>query len=133
MAAGFVSGAAALVCLALAPIAAPPLANALFGRGLPLLIVALLNGPIALFAVWRSRPRGARVAVAAQVTFVLWAWAVGQWPYLVPPDLAIQGSAAPNSTLTAMLVVTGIGMALLLPSLWLLFRVFKARNPTVIL
>lgn len=133
MAAGFVSGAAALVCLALAPIAAPPLANALFGRGLPLLIVALLNGPIALFAVWRSRPRGARVAVAAQVTFVLWAWAVGQWPYLVPPDLTIEGSAAPNSTLTAMLVLTGIGMALLLPSLWLLFRVFKARNPTVIL
>ena len=131
--AGFVSGLAALACLALAPIAAAPLASALFGRGLPLLFLALLNGPIALVAVWRSRPRVARIAVAAQVTFVLWAWAVGQWPYLVPPDLTIQGSAAPSSTLTALLVVIGVGMALLLPSLWLLFRVFKARNPTVII
>ena len=130
--AGFVSGVAALACLALSPIAAPPLASALFGRGLPLLLLALLNGPIALFAVWRSRPRIARIAVAAQVTFVLWAWAVGQWPYLVPPDLTILGSAAPSSALTALLVVTGVGMVLLLPSLWLLFRVFKARNPTVI-
>ena len=60
---------------------------------------------------------------------MLWAWAVGQWPYLVPPDITIQDAAAPNATLTALLVVIGIGMALLVPSLWLLFRIFKARNP----
>ena len=131
-AAGLVAGVAAIVSLVLAPVAAPSLASALFGRGLPLLILALVNGPIALVAVWRSRPRIARFAVAAQVTFVLWAWAVGQWPYLVPPDITIGLAAAPNSTLTALLVVIGIGMALLVPSLWLLFRVFKARNPAAI-
>src|SRR5207253_2707665 len=87
---------------------------------------------IALVAVWRSRPRVARIAVAAQVIFVLWAWAVGQWPYLVPPDLTIADAAAPNATLTALLVVTGIGSLLLLPSLWFLFRVFKSRNPAAI-
>ena len=63
---------------------------------------------------------------------MLWAWAVGQWPYLVPPDLTFEDSAAPGSTLTALLVVVAVGMALLLPSLWLLFRVFKARNPAVL-
>jgi len=67
------------------------------------------------------------------VVFVLWAWAIGQWPYLVPSDVTIQSSAAPESTLSALLVVIAAGMALLLPSLWLLFRVFKARNPAVIL
>ena len=63
---------------------------------------------------------------------MLWAGAVGQWPYLVPPDLTIADAAAPNATLTALLVVTGIGSLLLLPSLWFLFRVFKSRNPAAI-
>lgn len=129
IAAGLVSGLLAIACLASAAIAAPSLANALLGRGLPLTVLALLNGPIALAAVWRSRPRLARVAVAAQVTFVLWAWAVGQWPYLIPRSVTIQDAAAPQATLTAWLVVVAVGMALLLPSLWYLFRVFKARNP----
>lgn len=129
--AGLASGVLALACLALAPLVAAPLAHALFGRGLPLFVLAFVNGPVALFAVWRSRPRIARFAVAAQVTLVLWAWAVGQWPYLAPPSITIDGSAAPASTLTALLVVIAVGMLFLLPSLWLLFRVFKARNPAV--
>ncbi|TMF53265.1 MAG: cytochrome d ubiquinol oxidase subunit II [Chloroflexi bacterium] len=129
IASGLASGVLALACLGLAPGAAPSFAHSLLGRGLPLLILALVNGPVALVAVWRSRPRIARFAVAAQVTFVLWAWAVGQWPNLVPPDITIADAAAPPSVLTALLVVIGIGMALLLPSLWLLFRVFKTRTP----
>jgi cytochrome bd ubiquinol oxidase subunit II len=128
----FASGALGIVGLVLAPTFAPSLAEALFGRGLPLLILALINGPLALLAVWRARPRIARVAVIAQVIFVLWAWAVGQWPHLVPPDLTIQESAAPAATLTTLLVVIVVGMALLLPSLWLLFRIFKARDPAAI-
>jgi cytochrome d ubiquinol oxidase subunit II len=63
------------------------------------------------------------------VVLVLWAWALGQGPYLVPPDLTIKATAAPEGTLTAMLIVITIGGLLLIPSLWLLFRVFKARNP----
>jgi cytochrome d ubiquinol oxidase subunit II len=133
MASGVVSGALAIGCLAAASVAAPPLFHALLGRGLPLLVLALINGPIALAAVWFSRPRVARVLVAAQVTFVLWAWAVGQWPYLIPTSLTIQDAAAPASTLTGFLVVVAVGMAALLPSLWFLFRVFKARNPAAIL
>jgi cytochrome d ubiquinol oxidase subunit II len=70
----------------------------------------------------------ARIAVVAQVSLVLWAWAVGQWPYLVPPDLTVTGTASPAATLDAMLIVLGIGGAFLSPSLWLLFRVFKARD-----
>lgn len=128
-AAALVSGVLAVAGLAFSPFAAPPLAQALFGRGLPLLVLALINGPVALWAVWQSRPRMARVAVIAQVVFVLWAWAVGQWPYLVPPDLTIAGSAAPPATLTALLVVVAAGMVVLLPSLWLLFKVFKAQTP----
>jgi cytochrome d ubiquinol oxidase subunit II len=79
--------------------------------------------------VLRWRPRLARIAVAAQVVFVLWAWAVAQWPYLIPPDMTIQSAAAPRSALDALLVIIAVGMVVLLPSLWLLFRVFKGVNP----
>ena len=127
--AALVSGVLALLSLAIASFEGPRLLQSLTGRGLLVFVLALLNGPLALWAVWRSRPRIARAAVIAQVVFVLWAWAIGQWPYLVPPDLTISGTASPSATLNAMLVVLAVGGAFLLPSLWLLFRVFKARNP----
>jgi cytochrome d ubiquinol oxidase subunit II len=129
IAAALVSGALALLAVAISFFEGSRLIQTLTGRGLPLFVLALLNGPLALWAVWRSRPRIARVAVIGQVVLVLWAWAVGQWPYLVPPDLTISATAAPEATLTGMLIVITIGGLFLLPSLWLLFRVFKARNP----
>jgi cytochrome d ubiquinol oxidase subunit II len=128
IASALVSGVLALLALAIASVEGPRLVQSVTGRGLPLFVLALLNGPLALWFVWRSRPRIARAAVIAQVVFVLWAWAVGQWPYLVPPDLTISGTAAPADTLNALLIVIGIGSLILMPSLWLLFRVFKGRN-----
>jgi len=125
IAAAIVSGLLALMSIAISTLEGSQLLGSLTGRGLPLFVLALINGPLALWAVWRTRPRIARAAVVAQVVLVLWAWAVGQWPYLVPPDLTISGTAAPSATLTAMLVVIVIGGLLLVPSLWLLFRVFK--------
>ena len=127
--AAIASGILALAGLALTWRQAPLLWSALTGRGLWLLIIALANGPIAAFAVWRGSPRLARVAVAAQMVFVLWAWAVGQWPALVPPDFLIQGSAAPDTVLRALVIMIAVGMVVLAPSLWLLFHVFKGRNP----
>jgi len=129
LAAGIASGGLGLAGLILAYVGARPAFDSLTGRGLPLLALALVNGPLALLAVWRSAPGLARLAVVAQVTFVLWALAVGQWPYLVRPSYTIDSAAAPASTLTGFLIVSGIGMLLLLPSLYLLFRVFKGRNP----
>jgi cytochrome d ubiquinol oxidase subunit II len=129
IATSFASGFFALLALGISSTEGPRLLQSVAGRGLPLFVLAVLNGPLALWAVWRWRPRIARVAVVAQVVFVLWAWAVGQWPYLVPPDLTISEAAAPAATLTALLDVIGIGALILMPSLWLLFRVFKARTP----
>jgi cytochrome d ubiquinol oxidase subunit II len=125
---GLVSGGLALASLAGAAVQAPRLVQDLTGAGLPLFLLALLGGPIALGAVWFTRPRLARVAVVAQVVFVLWAWAIGQRPYLIPPDVTIYSAASPEGTLRPMLWVITLGMFMLLPSLWYLFRVFKARD-----
>ena len=127
--AGVACGALGLGGLLLAYAGARPAFDALTGRGLPLLVLALVNGPLASLAVWRLTSRVARLAVAGQVALVLWALAVGQWPYLVRPDFTVDGAAGPASTLTGFLIVTAVGMALLLPSLYILFRVFKGRNP----
>jgi hypothetical protein len=47
----------------------------------------------------------------------------------VPPDFTIHGSAAPETVLLALIITIAAGMVVLAPSLWLLFRVFKGRNP----
>jgi cytochrome d ubiquinol oxidase subunit II len=123
--AAIVSGLLAVAGLLLAWVHAPILLAGLLGPALPLLVLALVNGPIALVAVWKTHPHIARLAVVAQVVFVLLAWAVAQWPYLVPPDLTLQATAAPPETISLLLVTIAGGMAVLLPSLYLLFRVFK--------
>jgi len=79
----------------------------------------------ALLALWRRSFALARIAAAAQVSLILWGWAVAQFPYLVPPDLTIAGAAAPVITLKLVLGALAVGGAVLVPSLYYLFRVFK--------
>lgn len=83
----------------------------------------------ALLALGTRRYRLARVAAAAQVSLILWGWVVAQYPYLIPPDLTIAETAAPAITLKLVLGALAVGGALLIPSLYYLFRVFKS-SPT---
>jgi cytochrome bd ubiquinol oxidase subunit II len=82
----------------------------------------------ALVALWYRRWRVARAAAAAQVSLILWGWALSQYPYVVPPDLTIAGAAAPTATLRLALGALAAGAVVLLPSLYYLFRVFKSRG-----
>jgi cytochrome d ubiquinol oxidase subunit II len=82
----------------------------------------------ALIALWTRRFTLARVAAAAQGSLILWGWAAAQYPYLIPPDLTIEESAAPSVTLRLVLGALAAGGALLIPSLYYLFRVFKSRQ-----
>jgi len=82
----------------------------------------------ALGALWTRRYRLARAAAAAQVSLILWGWAGSQYPYLVPPDLAIADAAAPAATLRLVLIALALGAAVLVPSLVYLFRIFKGSD-----
>jgi cytochrome d ubiquinol oxidase subunit II len=62
----------------------------------------------------------------AQIACLLAGWAVAQHPYLIYPDLTLQQAAAPRATLAFILISAPTGLAILLPSLALLFRVFKS-------
>ena len=92
---------------------------------LPLHLATGVSAVVVLYALWFRRFRLARVAVGLQVSLIFWGWALAQYPLLVPPDLTISNSAGPDSTLRLVLVTLAIGGAVLLPSLWYLFQVFK--------
>ena len=49
-------------------------------------------------------------------------WAVAQRPYVLPGRLTLHQAAASHATLVALLVSAAVGMLLLIPSLWYLFR-----------
>ena len=109
---------------------APRLAeNLLSLRALPVLAFGVVFALLSLWAVLTRRFAVARVTAVAEVVMLLWGWALAQWPYLIYPDLTIDASAAPDATLGFLLATAPFGALLLIPSLWLLFAVFKGHNP----
>jgi cytochrome d ubiquinol oxidase subunit II len=85
-------------------------------------IASALAGLVTLALEWRERFEIARYSAAAAVAAIVAGWAFAQEPYLLPPDLTVRAAAAPDSTLTALLIAATLGMALLLPALAWLFR-----------
>jgi cytochrome d ubiquinol oxidase subunit II len=119
--------AAAVLALGLAGTGAPRLVDGLVRSAwaLPYLGITAVTAATALRALWRRRYALARVAAGAQVSLLVWGWALAQYPYLVPPDLTVAGAAAPPITLTLVLIGLALGAVVLIPSLYYLFRVFK--------
>lgn len=87
-------------------------------------ITALAAGT-SLWALATRRFQVARLAAAAQASFILWGWAWTQFPWMLPPDRTITSLAAPRITLQLTLGALGVGTLILLPSFVYLFRVFK--------
>ncbi len=90
-------------------------------EGLPLVIISVLCGAGVLVALRRRATRGVRPLAVGAVVAVLWGWGVAQYPYLLPEKLKIADGAAPSATLTALLIVFGVAVVLVLPSIALLF------------
>jgi cytochrome bd ubiquinol oxidase subunit II len=131
--AGVAAGAIAGVGLLLAEEGAPLVYLGLTERPYtwPLHAATAVAALGALGALWRRRFRLARALAAAQVALVILGWAVSQYPYLVPPALTLADAAAPVRTRTLLLVVLAVGTPLLVPSLVLLYRVFKRSRVVV--
>ncbi len=55
-------------------------------------------------------------------------WGVAQWPYLIVPDMTVADAAAPANALRPLAVGFAVGILLLAPSLFVLFRVFKGSG-----
>jgi cytochrome d ubiquinol oxidase subunit II len=122
---GVAVGAVALAGIAVLHTDAPALFRGLTHRALPLVIGSAVAGVASLALLATRRYLLVRVTAALAVTAVLWGWAVAQYPYLLPPATSYPAVAANRAVLTAVLIVTGIGAAVLLPSLAWLFVLFQ--------
>jgi cytochrome d ubiquinol oxidase subunit II len=78
-----------------------------------------------VISLWQDQPRLVRVLAAAEVACMIVGWALGQYPFLVRPDLTLYNAAAPPSTLRFLLGALVGGACLLFPSLYYLYRIFK--------
>ncbi|HUK20391.1 MAG TPA: cytochrome d ubiquinol oxidase subunit II [Gemmatimonadales bacterium] len=119
-----------LAALGLARSASPQLAQGLLKASSAVLVqgLAALAALIVLVALVRRRFTIARIAAAVEASLILWGWALGQYPYILPPDWTIDGAAAPAATLELLLGALAVGAVVLFPSLLYLFRVFKAKT-----
>jgi cytochrome bd ubiquinol oxidase subunit II len=120
------------VVLVLAKRDAPFLWNGLLAspRAIPVHGSAAAAALLAAWALWRRHYALARFAAVFEASAIVWAWAWVQWPYFVPPNRTIDDLAAPVATLSLVAIGLGAGLVILVPSFWVLFRIFKSRPRT---
>jgi cytochrome d ubiquinol oxidase subunit II len=100
-------------------------------HALPLIIATALIGLGAAASLLLRRYRLARILSFIVTAFIFASWGLSQFPYLVPISVTFSNASSPPSTLLALLIGTLLGMALLLPSLWFLFHVFRGKHPAL--
>ncbi|MHB8512122.1 MAG: cytochrome d ubiquinol oxidase subunit II [Actinomycetota bacterium] len=127
LASGIVAGVLATVGLAIVRSSSKTLWHGMLHRGLAFAIISAAGGLIALVTVRARRYRIGRIAAATAVGGILGGWGASQWPFIIPPSVSIHSSAAPTPALRAIAIGLVIGGALLVPSLALLFRIFKRK------
>ncbi|HKX28415.1 MAG TPA: cytochrome d ubiquinol oxidase subunit II [Blastocatellia bacterium] len=130
LAAAVAVGLMALVVFLLSESGAPSIRRGLSEKwwSWPLHLATGAFAVAAMFALWTRRFYSARLLAAGQVTLILWGWGAAQFPYIVEPGLTIHNAAAPDTTLRLLLIALLMGLLLLLPSFYYLFRVFKSDS-----
>lgn len=128
--AGLVVGALALAAIIASRTGAPRLFEGLTQRAWtwPFHLTTGIAAVGALVSLGARRYGLARVLASAQVVLVLLGWALSQYPWLVMPDLTLTNAGGNDATRRAILWALAFGAPVLLPSLWLLFRIFKTRD-----
>jgi cytochrome d ubiquinol oxidase subunit II len=130
LASGALVGLLALATFAVSKDGAPLVRAGLTERTFtwPLHAATAIAAVAALGSLWARRYALARAAAIAQTALILAGWAASQAPYLVVPDVTLHEAAANPRTQRLVLWALGAGSVLLLPSLWVLFRIFKGKK-----
>jgi cytochrome bd ubiquinol oxidase subunit II len=121
LAAGAVAGIFAAVGLVALHSEGHYVYDRLVHQGLPLVILSAVAG-VGMLAVLLSGGRFLlRPFAALAVVAVIWGAFTAMFPYLLPTSMTISEAAAPDATLSAIYVVFGIAIVLVLPALFLLY------------
>jgi cytochrome d ubiquinol oxidase subunit II len=125
IAAALAAGLVAFAGLFVLRVDAHRLFSRLLGVAWPVLVVSALAGLAALLGTARPssrvRPHSVRPLGVLAVAAILSGWGIAQYPYLLGTHLTISDAAAPAGTINALVVVAGLAVVLVGPSLiWLL-------------
>lgn len=101
--------------------------DGLLGDGLPLLIASALLGIATLAGLLRGWRRALRPLAIGAVLTVIAGYAVAQYPYLLPETLTVEDAAGVDPTLTAVIIVFVLALAIVGPSLALLYRLAQKQ------
>ena len=92
------------------------------GGGLVMVLLSGAAGVATLTLVYREHFGLARVTAAGAVAAIVVGWVLAQKPYLLPPKLTLEQAAADDAVLSAVVIAVSVGMVILVPSLWWLYR-----------
>jgi cytochrome bd ubiquinol oxidase subunit II len=121
---GVLTAAEIPVALAWAPLFA---ARLLSWRAVPLVALSGIMGITALLLLWKNRFFWAQLAAAGAVALTLTGFAAAMYPDILIGQLSLAAAAAPPATLRAFFGVCAVGVFLLVPSLWFLYRTFRGE------
>lgn len=124
---GISLGGLAMVVFFLAKEGSPRVYEGLWSSwyALPLHALTAIFAVGALVSLWQRKYHSARIFAAGQVIFIIWGWAVSQFPFMVEPNITIQSAAAPPMTLQLLAGALIVGSIFLFPVIYYLFRIFK--------
>jgi cytochrome bd ubiquinol oxidase subunit II len=89
--------------------------------GIALVILSGICGLAALGLLVTGRNYGLRAAAVGAGTAVIWGYFAAAFPYILPTSLTISDAAGASAALTAMIIVFGAAVVLVIPSLGLLY------------
>lgn len=98
-------------------------------RSWPVLALGIACFAASGWAVFGRRYRLSRIFAVGEIVLLLLGWGLAHQPYLIYPDVTLADAAAPRATIAFLLATLPAGALLLVPSLWLLLRVFKSQPP----
>ena len=94
------------------------------------LVVVLI--PLIFYLIKHPEVRALRIVVGAQVSLIMIGWFAIQFPVLVYEKngnhLTFYNTQAPEATLVQLLIALFVGLILVVPAFYFLFRVFKNPN-----
>lgn len=131
--AGAATAVLGAVGLSISPIYAPILWHGMLSHAIPIVIATMIIGIATAVTLYFGYYRIARTLIVIETAFLLGSWGVSQIPYLIPPDVTVQGAAGAPSTLRLLLIGIIVGLILIVPSIFFLFYVFKFEGSMGIL
>jgi cytochrome bd ubiquinol oxidase subunit II len=125
---GVAAGLVAAAGIAIIRADSPRLYAGLTGRALPLVAVSAAAGIASLALMAIRRFVLVRVTAGLAVAAVLWGWGLAQYPDVLA-GMTVNQAAAGVATLQATTICAGVGLVILVPSLFLLFLLFQREQP----